>query len=134
METGNIILIVSFAIPVIVIVCILYFMRRSFKKNARYSEELKRKINSAVPATAVVLSATQGITSGDINRIIHLKFKISNSFGAPYEANTTWFVNTLHFDKIREGNSIMVRVDADNQNIIYPAESWGRFTSGYENL
>ncbi len=134
METGSIILIISFAVPVIVIILIFYFMRRRMKKDAEFSEELDRKISSARPATAEVISASQGIISGDINRIIHLNLKISDGFGSPYDAKTTWFVNTLHFDKIKEGNTIMVKVDSDNKYVIYPAESWGRFTSGYENL
>ena len=69
------------------------------------------KINAARPATAVILSVSQGISSGDISRIIHLKLKISDGFGQPYETKTTWFINTLHFDKIREDNAIMVKVE-----------------------
>lgn len=134
METGSIILVLSFAVPVLVIFGILYFFRRGLNKDAKYAEELGKKISEARPATALILSASQGIISGDINRIIHLKLQVSDGFGAPYEAKTTWFVNTLHFDKIREGNGIMVKVDAENKYIIYPAESWGRFSSGYENL
>ncbi|HMS32526.1 MAG TPA: hypothetical protein PKC91_00425 [Ignavibacteria bacterium] len=134
METGSIILVLSFAVPAIVILVILYFVRKGLKKDAKYAEELSKKISAARPATALILSASQGIISGDINRIIHLKLKISDGFVAPYEAKTTWFVNTLHFDKIREGNGIMVKVDAEDKSIIYPAESWGRFSSGYENL
>lgn len=134
METGSIILVLSFAVPAIVILVILYFLRRGLKKDAKYAEELSKKISAARRATALILSASQGIISGDINRIIHLKLKISDGFVAPYEAKTTWFVNTLHFDKIREGNGIMVKVDAEDKSIIYPAESWGRFSSGYENL
>ncbi len=134
METGSIILVLSFAVPAVVILAILFLLRRGLKKDVKYAKELSKKISEARPATALILSASQGIISGDINRIIHLKLKVSDGFGAPYEAKTTWFVNTLHFDKIREGNGIMVKVDADNKNIIYPAESWGRFSSGYENL
>jgi len=134
METGSVILILSFSIPVFVIIVILFFMRRGLRKNIKYSEDLNRKISAARPSTAVVLSASQGITSGDIHRIIHLKLKINDGFGLPYETKTTWFINTLHFDKIREGNAIMVKVDAENKNIIYPAETWGKYSSGYESL
>ena len=134
METGSIILIASFIIPVVIILVILLLMRRRFRKDAKYSKELNTRIIAARPANAVVLSASQGITSGDIHRIIHLKLKINDDFGPPYEAMTTWFINTLHFDKIREGNAIMVKVDIGNKNIIYPAESWGKYSSGYENL
>lgn len=134
METGSLILILSFSIPVIIVIVILLFLRRSFRKNVKHSEELNRKIDVARPASAIILSATKGIISGDIHRIIHLKLKINDGFGTPYETKTTWFINTLHFDKIKEGNAIMVKVDAENKNIIYPAETWGKYSSGYENL
>ncbi|MBK8552348.1 MAG: hypothetical protein IPL53_15280 [Ignavibacteria bacterium] len=133
MDTGTLIAIVSIAVPFVVIVVIIYSMRRGFKKQSKYADELNSKISLARPATAMVLSASQGIISGDINRIIHLKLQVSDGFGPPYITNATWFVNTLHFDKIRVGNAIMVKVDAKNKNIIYPAESWGRYTEGYEN-
>lgn len=133
LDTGTLIAIASITIPFLVIVVIIYSMRRRFKKQSKYAEELSSKISLAHPATAIVVSVSQGMTGGDINRIIHLKLQISDGFGPPYFANTTWFINTFHFDKIREGNAIMVKVDAQNKKIIYPAESWGRYTEGYEN-
>lgn len=134
METGDIILILSFAVPVAVIFVILYFLKRGFKKQKIYADELKQKFSKATPATAEVISAEQGMTGGDINRIIHLKLLISDGFGEPYAADTTWFVNTLHFDKIKEGNVIRVRIDPGNRSVVYPDESWGKYTEGYENL
>lgn len=100
----------------------------------KFADEVRLKTSLARPATAVVLSANQGLTGGDINRIIHLKLKVNNGFGEMYETNATWFVDTLHFDKIREGNTIMVKVDSQNKLIIYPAESWAKYTEGYESL
>lgn len=134
METGNIILILSFVIPVIVIVTILYFLKRGLNNQKKYAVELKDKISKAKPATAVVISASQGMTGGDINRIIHLKLQVSDGFSEPYLTDATWFVNTLHFDKIKEGNVINVRVDSENRKTIYPEDSWGKYTEGYENL
>ena len=134
METGNIILILSFVIPVIVIVTILYFLKRGLNNQKKYAVELKDKISKAKPAPAVVISASQGMTGGDINRIIHLKLQVSDGFSEPYLTDATWFVNTLHFDKIKEGNVINVRVDSENRKTIYPEDSWGKYTEGYENL
>ncbi len=134
METGDLILIFSFTVPVIVIFIILYFLRRGFKKQKKYADELSRKILKAKPTTAVVVSASQGMTGGDINRIIHLKLQVSDGFSEPYSAKATWFVNTLHFDKIKEGNVIKVRINSENRSIVYPDESWGKYTEGYENL
>lgn len=134
METGDIILYLSFAIPIIVIIGVIYFVRRGLKKGEAFADRVRLSIAEARPATAMVISASQGLTGGDINRIIHLKLQVNDGFSAPYITNTTWFINTLHFDKIREGNAIMIKVDSKNRNIIYPAESWGKYTEGYENL
>jgi len=109
-------------------------MGRRFKNQSKFADELRQKISLARPATATVISAAQGMTGGDINRIIHLKLQVNDGFDSPYPANATWFINTLHFDKIKEGNTISVKVDAQNKSIIYPAESWGKYTEGYENL
>ncbi len=127
-------MILSFAIPVIVILIILYSLKRGLGKQKKYADALKEKISIAKPATAVVISASQGMTGGDINRIIHLKLEVSDGFSKPYLTDATWFVNTLHFDKIKEGNVINVKVDSKNRSVIYPSESWGKFTEGYENL
>ena len=134
MDTGTIILILSFAVPILIAGGIVYFVFRGLRKGKKFADELRERMDAARPATAEVLNAEQGITGGDINRIIHLKLNVSDGFTQPYIANATWFVNTLHFDKIRAGNAIMVKVDAKNKNIIYPAETWARYTEGYEKL
>ncbi|MDZ4713665.1 MAG: hypothetical protein SGI89_15260, partial [bacterium] len=130
----DIILYLSFAIPILVIIAVIYFVRRGLKKGEAFADKLRLSIAAARPATAMVVSASQGMTGGDINRIIHLKLQVNDGFSPPYIAKTTWFINTLHFDKIREGNAIMIKVDSINRNIIYPAENWGRYSEGYENL
>lgn len=134
MDTGTLIIIISISVPLLIIGIILYSLKRGFKKQTKFAEELRQKISLAGPATAKVISASQGLTGGDINRIIHLRLEVNDGFGTPYITNATWFVNTLHFDKIREGNIITVKVDAQNKSIIYPAESWGKYSEGYENL
>ena len=134
METGSLILILSFVIPLIVIIIILLSIKKGFKKQVQFSKELNKRISASRPATAVIISANQGMTGGDIHRIIHLNLQISDGYGPAYNAGVTWFVNTLHFDKIREGNSIKVKVDAENKNTIYPSESWAKYSQGYENL
>ncbi len=134
MATGDLILIISFAIPGLIIGSIFFFMYRSFKRNSKFASVLREKISLARPATAMVVSVSQGLSGGEINRIIHLKLRVNDGFGPAYITNTTWFVNTLHFDKIKVGNAIMIKVDAQNKNIVYRAENWGRYTEGYENL
>jgi hypothetical protein len=131
MDTGILIVLINIAIPVIIILFVFLFIKRYFAKNKKFADELKQKIAAAKPATAKVISASQGIVGGSIKRLIFLKLEINDGFGQNYEADAAWFVDTLHFDKIREGSSFPVKVDSQNKNIIYPAESWAVYTKGY---
>lgn len=131
MDTGIIIIIVSLGVPVIIILSFFIFIKRDFTKNKKFADELKQKITKARPANAIVLSASQGVVGGSIKRLIFLKLEINNGFGQNYEAEAAWFVDTLHFDKIREGSFFPVKVNSQNKYIIYPDESWAVYTEGY---
>ena len=131
MDTGVIVIALSLGIPAAVILFIFLFLKRDFAKNKKFADELKLKIAAAKPASAKVLSASQGIIGGEIKRLIFLKLEISDGFNPPYEADAAWFVDTLHFDKIKESSSFPVKVNSQNRNIIYPAENWAVFTEGY---
>jgi hypothetical protein len=131
MDIGTIIIIVSVGIPIIIVAGMLYFVKRSFSRNKKFADELKLKIANAKPATAKVISASHGLAGGDIKRLIFLKLEINDGFSQPYETEVGWFVDTLHFDKIKEGNTIPVKVDSENKYKIYPSESWAVYTEGY---
>jgi hypothetical protein len=131
MDTGLIIIIVSLGIPLIVIGGILYFVKRSFGRNKKFADDLKIKIANAKPALAKVISASQGLAGGDIKKLIFLVLEINDGFSQPYQAEAAWFVDTLHFDNIKEGNAISVKINSEDKNIIYPAESWAVYTEGY---
>jgi len=131
MDTGIIILVISLGIPAGVIVFFIFFIKRQFKRNKKFADELKKNIAEAKYADAKVLSASQGVAGGNIKRLIFLKLEINDGFSSPYEADAAWFVDTLHFDKIKEGATIPVKVNSQYKNIIYPAESWAVYTEGY---
>lgn len=131
MDTGTIIIIISLGIPVIIILSFFIFIKRDFAKKKKYADERRKKIAEARPANAKVISASQGIAGGSIKRLIFLKLEINDGFGQSYEAETAWFVDTLHFDKIREGSIFPVKVDSQKKHIIYPGESWAVYTEGY---
>jgi hypothetical protein len=131
MDTGVIIIIISLGIPAAVILFIFLFIKRNFARNKKFADELKLKIAAAKPANAKVLSASQGVVGGDIKRLIFLKLEINDGFSSPYEAEAAWFVDTLHFDKIKKGSELPVKVNSENKYVIYPAESWAVYTEGY---
>lgn len=133
METGTIILVLSCGLPVLIVAFILYRLRGSFKKQTRHADRIRTRKEHAFPANAKILSIKQGISGGDINRIVHLELEIMPLGGQTYKARTTWFVDTLHFSKIQEENIIPVKIDPKNPHLIFPDISWATYTEGYEN-
>lgn len=131
MDAGILILVVSLAFPAAVILFVFIFLKRTFGRNKKFADELKQKIAEAKSANAKVISASQGIVGGEIKRLIFLKLEINDGFNQPYQADAAWFVDTLHFDKIRKGSEFPVKVNSTDKSIIYPAESWAVFTEGY---
>jgi hypothetical protein len=133
MDTGTIILILSFLTPVVVIVIIFLGMKRSFNRRAKWAKENKEKQAKARPINAKIINSSQGVTGGDIKRIIYFDFEIMDPV-KPYKATAAWFVDTLKFNLIQPGNIIAVKVDSDDPMKIYPDVPWAVYTEGYEGL
>lgn len=133
MDTGTIILILSFGIPALIVVGIIWWIKRDFTSLSKWAQENKRRQAEAKPAKAKIISASQGIQGGEIKKMIFLTFEINDGFTAPYTAAAGWFVDTLHLSKIQEGSVIDVKVDIDDPNKIYPAASWAVYTEGYSS-
>jgi len=131
MDTGMLILIVSFGIPILVVIAIFWWLKRDMGKLSKWAKENKLRQQTAKPAKAKIISVSQGVQGGEIKKMIFFTFEIKDGFNAPYSATAGWFVDTLHLDKIREGSEIDVRVDADDPYKIYPAASWAVYTEGY---
>lgn len=131
MDTGYIIMILSFGIPLLVIAAIIIWLKLDFSTLSKWAKENKKRQAAAKPAKAKIVSLTQGVQGGDISRMIFLTLEINNGFSAPYLASAGWFVEAVHFSKIQEGMTIDVKIDNDDQGKIYPANSWATYTEGY---
>jgi hypothetical protein len=133
METGTIILILSFGVPILVIAAIFWWMKRDFGKLSKWAKESKERQSSAKPAKAKIISVSQGIQGGDIKKMIFFTFEINDGFRKPYTASAGWFVDTLHLSKIQEGMKLDVKVDTGDPQKIYPANSWATYSEGYSS-
>lgn len=133
MDAGAIIMILSFGIPILIVIGIIWWIKRDFTSLSKWAQETKRRQAQAKPAKAKIISASQGIQGGDIKKMIFLSFEINDGFTAPYTAAAGWFVDTLHLSKIQEGSVIEVKVDIDDPQKIYPAASWAVYTEGYSS-
>ena len=133
METGTLILIISFGAPILIIAIIFLFLNRSFKKQKKWADENKRRQSEAKPAKAKIISVSQGVQGGEIKKMIFFTFEINDGFSSPYTASAGWFVDTLHLNKIQEGMELDVKVDKDDPKKIYPSNSWAVYTEGYSS-
>jgi hypothetical protein len=131
MDIGEITLILSFATPIIVIILIFWWIKRDFSRLSKWAKQNKIDQANAKHAKAKIISSSQGLQGGDISRLIFLTFEVNNGYSEPYTASSGWFVDTLHFGKIQEGNIIDVKVDRNDPKKIYPSESWATYTEGY---
>lgn len=133
MDTGDIILILSFGVPLLVIAAIFWWMKRDFGKLSKWAEENRQRQQAAKPAKAKIISVSQGIQGGDIKKMIFFTFEINDGFKSPYTASAGWFVDTLHLNKIQEGMELDVKIDREDPQKIYPANSWATYTEGYSS-
>ncbi len=133
METGTLILIISFGVPILIIAIIFLFLKQSLSRRKKWAEENRRKQDAEFPAKAKIISVSQGIQGGDIKKMIFFTFEINDGFISPYTASAGWFVDTLHLSKIQVGMELDVKVDKDDKQKIYPANSWAVNTEGYSS-
>ncbi len=131
MDTGLIIMVSGFGVPVLAIIVILLWLRKGNKNLQKYADELKLRKERAIPKNAEIIEANSGVQGGDIRRIVFFKLKIFDSV-KPYTAEAAWFVDTFSFNKAQPGEVISVKVDADNPQIIYPDVHWAIYTEGYD--
>ena len=130
MDLGTIILIASFAIPILIVIIIIKWVFGSNSSLKKFADELKIKQAKARTMNAKILEANPGTQGGEVRRIVNFKLQILDPI-KPYEAKTTWFVETFHFNKAQAGEVIAVKVDVDDPYKIYPNVSWGIYTEGY---
>jgi hypothetical protein len=133
MDSGTIILIVSFGIPVVVIGIIIWWLKRDFSNLSKWAKQNRMNQASARPARAKIISVSQGLHGGDVSKMIFFTFEVNDGKGAPYTASAGWFVDVLRLSKVQEGMEIDVKVDSRDPMKIYPAESWATYTEGYNS-
>jgi len=130
LDTGTIILIAGFAVPVIAVIIIFIWLGRGRKKMFAYADDLKQRQQRAHALNARIVKAGPGIQGGDVRRIVFFEFEILDSSNH-YKAEAAWFVDTFSFSKAQPGEVISVKVDADNPKIIYPDIEWAVYAEGY---
>jgi hypothetical protein len=93
------------------------------KKN-KIAIEREEKINSAVIASAKIISIkqTSSLSIGSMGRVdsfcLDLEIQIKDQ--ETYNAKTWWLIYTLAISQMKIGETISVKVDKKDKQVIYP--------------
>ncbi len=87
------------------------------KRRARFA--------NAVPAQARVIKVGKSYDSGTYGGYdVDLVLEIIPPAGAPYQLSTTWSVEPLAMPKLKEGQTLSIKIDVGDPKKIYSAEEW----------
>lgn len=133
MDTGAIILITSFAVPILVIIGILWWLRNQRYRQVRQAALLRKEIENARSANARIVSCELATGIGDMNnyRVVRMHLEILPMNGDPFHAQTTWFVSLLHLPEIRVDQVISIKYNPAVPAKIFPDVSWAHYSEGY---
>ena len=93
----------------------------------RFRQNRDKRIACATPATATITKVDHSYyTSHTGEIIIGLALKVMPPDGDPYEAKAVWRIKRASKPKTQSGNTVQVRIDAQDRTLIYSAESWAK--------
>ena len=112
----------AFGLPTLLVLGILFYKNRTRKK-------VEIRFSNALDAQARVLSINNSMVLRDVRG--KLKVAISLEIHVPnaeaYTTNTTWEIDISVVASIQPGQVVVVKVDTDEKNIIYPNVSWATY-------
>ncbi len=94
---------------------------------AAYLSGLKRRddFRRATPATARILKVGKSYDSGTYGGYdVDLVLEVLPANAAPYELKTTWSVEPLAVSKLKQGDSLAIRISSKDPQKIYSAVDW----------
>lgn len=109
----------------IVAAIVIFFMYAS-KSGAKMLAEREAKIARAEKAKAIVIGShaagIRGTGSGGQYQGYEMTLEVSNSFKEPYRAVCVWEVYPMGAPKVQNGMEVNVKIDAEDDQIIYPMD------------
>ncbi|MCC6866689.1 MAG: hypothetical protein IT280_11080 [Ignavibacteria bacterium] len=121
-------------IAAVIAVIVLLFIYIS-KSGAKLIAEREAKILKAQKAKALVIGShaagIRGTGSGGQYQGYEMTLDVSNQFKASYRAKSVWEVYPMGAPKVQNGMEVNVKIDADDDQIIYPMEQGLAFSWNY---
>lgn len=102
--------------------------RAIVRSGKRQMEAQRTRFEAAKPAQARVLQVGKSVAqvrNGTV--IVKLRLEVSAAGSASYGVSTVWEIQQTAIPQVQAGQVLSVRIDADDQRIIYPAAGWASF-------
>ncbi|GAB4578176.1 MAG: hypothetical protein Fur0022_09100 [Anaerolineales bacterium] len=98
--------------------------------------ELERRAKKAVWAGATIVSARPHTASEQMQSQVRvdLTLQVQPPQGEPYTARTSWRVGMPLLSQFQPGQSISVKIDVDDPDLIFPNQPGVEFFSGLPEL
>lgn len=109
-----------------VVAAIVIFFMYASKSGAKMLAEREAKIARAEKAKAIVIGShaagIRGTGSGGQYQGYEMTLEVSNSYKEPYRAVCVWEVYPMGAPKVQNGMEVNVKIDAEDDQIIYPMD------------
>jgi len=92
------------------------------------AEEIKQRTATGIPATAVIVLSSSVPRKRSHLLIVHLVLNVQPPAGDVYRGITDWTVgDNIDASQYQKGQTVAVRIDANNPDILYPGVPWATF-------
>jgi hypothetical protein len=109
-----------------VFAAIIGFFMYASKSGAKMLAEREARIAKAEKAKAKIIGShaagIRGTGSGGQYQGYEFTLEVSNSYKEPYRAKCVWEVYPMGAPKVQQGMEVNVKIDTEDDQIIYPME------------
>lgn len=128
MDIQNISLLGTITVLVLIVLVFGWLMRRGEKIEV----ERKARLARARPAKATVVQIGKSASrSRNTEAVVKLRLEVRPPDAEAYAVTTAWQVPLANMSQLQQGQTVAVKIDADDSQIIYPNVSWAEFSHFY---
>lgn len=121
-------------VATIITITITIAFIKIFTRNSRETKAIQKKADDyelsfqrAVFATALIVSVMKAYSVGRSEMRVDLRLEVRPSGEEPYLATTSWMIDNSELTFIKQGDEIQVKIDANDNSLIYPTFSKSKF-------
>lgn len=117
---------------IFIFIIIVILFRLTAKRGKEMSDVQKKKLSEISSAKAKILQIGKSIVQGRNGIVIvKLRIEIISDREPAYSVSTVWKVQQANLSQIQPGQFVSVKIDQENEKLIYPNEGWAEFSRLY---